>query len=603
TEVRQYLLKELPEYMIPSYFVKIDRIPLTVNGKVDKNALPEPDTSITDEIVYEEARDYTEKILIDVWRDVLGVDKLGIDNNFFEVGGDSIKAIQVSARVQKYNMKLDVKDILQYPVIRQLSRCIKVLNSKINQDLVQGEVEFTPVQRWFFENKFKDMHYFNQSIMLFTHKELSKEIFVEVFDKILEHHDALRMVYKVQGEDYIQYNRKIEEKLYNLNTYDLSDEKNIKDIIDKKVSEIHKNLDINNGPIVGIGVFKEIQGTHIFIAIHHLVVDGVSWRILIEDIKTALEQAMNKKPLDLQDKTNSFMEWAKRLNEYSKSSEVLSELEYWKNINKKTIIGIPRDYDFSQHISIHSEEVSIELSKVDTDRLLMNCNKAYNTEINDILLTTLGITIKQWIGNDNVLINLEGHGREQIIKDIDISRTVGWFTSIYPIILEMNQVENIGESIKKVKEMLRNIPNKGIGYGILKYLGSEDVKKCLVSDIYPEISFNYLGQFDHNSQGNILEASPYSKGKEISNNYVNRCLIDINGSIENGQLSLQFTYSNRQYRRETISNVAKRFKENLMKIINHCAEKDMAELTPSDCSSKEIDFDIIENVLSMLDEI
>jgi non-ribosomal peptide synthase protein (TIGR01720 family) len=277
---------------------------------------------------------------------------------------------------------------------------------------------------------------------------------------------------------------------------------------------------------------------------------------------------------------------------------VLEELQYWVGLEKTKIKSLPKDKFMARKVNKDNKNVEIELTEEQTEQLLKQANIAYNTEINDILLTALGLAVKEWTGEDNVLINLEGHGREEIIKDIDISRTVGWFTAQYPVILDVSGERDLSYRIKSTKENLRGIPNKGIGYGILQYLTLPENKENVRFNLKPEISFNYLGQFDGDVETGVFETSDISTGTAISPNIESLYSLEIVGMVNGRKLSINFSYSKSEYNEETITKIAQEFKKNLAHIIKHCVSMDYTEMTPSDFTESELSFKDIEDVFS-----
>ncbi|MCP4154861.1 MAG: hypothetical protein GY757_44475, partial [bacterium] len=286
----------------------------------------------------------------------------------------------------------------------------------------------------------------------------------------------------------IQRNRGIEDELFHLEVFDFKNltEKNIKKRIPMEASRLQAGMDLKTGPLVKLGLFKTASGDHLTIAIHHLVVDGVSWRILLEDIQTTLKQALQGEPLSLPGKTDSFKYWSEKMRQYAAGkygTKLFKELKYWETIENTEIIPLPVDREIhgitrKKRKRKYYDSVTMNLDKTETANLIQKANWAYSTEINDIFIAALALALKEWSGLEKIRINLEGHGREPIIEDIDINRTVGWFTSQYPVLLDLKQIspdkqagqDKISYTVKAVKETLRRIPNKGINYGVLKYL-------------------------------------------------------------------------------------------------------------------------------------
>ena len=594
--IREHLSKELPAYMIPSYFVQLDKFPLTPNGKLDRKALPEPDGSISTGVEYEAPTNETEEKLAGIWQEVLGVERVGINDSFFELGGDSIKAIQVSSKLHAYGMRLEIKEIFTNPRIKELVKQLKVSDKKVDQGMVEGEIPLTPVQKWFFKQKLKYENHFNQAVMIYRKEGFEEGAVKEAFHHIVKHHDALRMVYTRKDDIIIQYNRGVKEKLYDIEVIDLTGEKEYEKHAQAEAQRIQESIDLEQGPLVKLGLIKTMDGDHLLIVIHHLVIDGVSWRIILEDLEAGYEQAVKGEEIQFQDKSDSYQEWAYQLKEYAQGEEIQQEIEYWKEVCNKEVRPLKKDGEIREGRNRDSRTVTIDLNKKETEKLLKGTNKAYNTEINDILLTALGYAIKGYSGEDKVLIELEGHGREEILKGTDINRTVGWFTTIYPVLLDMDKTQDLSLQIKNIKEGLRKIPKKGIGYGVIKYLMPEERKQGINLEVKPEIGFNYLGQFDNDVERGVFGASRLGTGNSVSAENQRQHAIEINSMVAGGRLSVSFSFDERQFKKETIKAIAESYKESIKEISEHCATKEKSELTPSDLSSEEISIDQIEEV-------
>ncbi len=569
--LRDRLREMLPEYMIPSYFVQLEKMPLTPNGKVNRNALPKlEDNIINTGIEYEAPRNEVEEKLCLVWKEVLGVERISINDNFFELGGDSIKAIQIVSRLKRYGYTLEMREIFKNPRIRELSRYVENLCISFSQTIVEGNTVLTPIQTWFFERNFVDKHHFNQSVMLYRKERFDEKIVMAVFEKILLHHDALRMVYETSDNNVIQFNRSNHGKTYELEVVDFRNKEDYEEEIIKVCNRIQESIDLSKGPLVKIGLFKTDEGDHMLIAIHHLVVDGVSWRIIFEDFNMGYNQHINGEEILFQDKTTSYKEWAQKLKEYSSSRSALKELDYWNKLESNRINPLPKDYECSIITKENMKTLGIALSKEETEDLLKNVNMMYNTEINDILLTALGLTIKDWMKQEKILIYLEGHGREQIIKGIDISRTVGWFTSEYPVILDMKKPQDIAYSVKSVKENLRHIPNKGIGYGILRYLTDKNKLNGMDFKLKPEIGFDYLGQFDQDMPVGLFEMSRIYTGNQSGLRNDSLYSLSFTAIVADSKLLISLEYNSGEYSEQTIQNILEKYRNNLCAIIKHC---------------------------------
>ncbi|QUI24147.1 amino acid adenylation domain-containing protein [Vallitalea pronyensis] len=600
-EIKEYLAKELPDYMIPSTYVELEKMSLTANGKIDRKALPEPDDNSNTGAAYMAPRNKTEERLADIWQEVLGLEKVGIKDNFFEVGGDSIKAIQISSRLSKSGMKLEIKDMMSKPTIEDMSGFVKVhAKNEAYQGVVEGKVSLTPIQRWFFEKSFTGMNHWNQAVMLYRKEGFGEERLLQVFDKLVNHHDALRMRYHVGEHEVMQYNRGTGEgKLYTLETMDFRNCQDYEKKMEEAASTIQGSMDIQSGPLVKLGLFKTIEGEHLLIAIHHLVVDGISWRILFEDFATAYQQIISGEEPALPEKTASYKDWSKKLGNYAGERKLLKEKAYWKALYEQEVEAIPVDHEVKIRKVKEVYTLSIHLSKEETEKLLKRANSGYNTEINDLLVASLGMAINEWCGNKKVMVNMEGHGRESIVDNTDLSRTVGWFTSCYPILLEGCSLGDIAGMVKTVKESMRRIPNKGVGHDILKYLSPRETILDMGFEKQAEISFNYLGQFGRDVDNEVFSMSEISVG-ETNHPDSEACYkLNINGLVMKDKLQMSFAYSHNEYKEETIKKLAKLYKKSLIDVIEHCVSMDSTEHTPWDYGDANLSLEELGDIMDI----
>jgi non-ribosomal peptide synthase protein (TIGR01720 family) len=603
-ELKEHLSHTLPVYMIPSYFVFMEKFPLTPGHKINRNALPEPQQMPMDRdetISAQHPRNPVEEQLVNCVLELLPIHQVGRGDNFFHIGGDSIKAIQLSARLRGMDLKLEVTDLFSNPVLKDLAQCIQPVKRAAFQGAVEGEVPLTPIQQWFFldlhEQEELDINrstirHFNQAATLYSSDGFDETAVAEVFTRIIIHHDALRMVFKKQGSRIIQFNRGVSQPLFDMDVVDLSsfDEKEMEERMEQEINRLQRSMDLTDGPLVKLGLFKTAEGDHLIIVIHHLVIDGVSWRILGEDFAAGYSSYLNNEEIRFPAKTDAFKYWAEKLTEYCQRPGLLAELEYWRKIEETEIKPLPEDHDVEpEKLKLkYSDTVTLELNEIETGKLLKEVNRAYNTEVNDILLTALGRAVHRWAGIEKVAVELEGHGREKPgeKEDIDVSRTVGWFTTLYPVILPITSASSstISLDIKTVKETLRAVPAKGIGWGILKYLTPEGKKQGVKFQYAPQIRFNYLGQFEgiNGVETDLLDVSGMETGDTISPDRISSCLIDIHGKVIGMRLELSFTYNRYRYEPQTIERLVNSYKANLLEIIKHCVKKEETEKTLSD---------------------
>ncbi|WIM38150.1 amino acid adenylation domain-containing protein [Paenibacillus sp. PK4536] len=609
-ELRSFLALYVPEYMIPAHFVFLDHMPVTANGKIDRRALPEPDLNQRHTQAYEAPQTEVQQILANVWQEVLGIRQVGITDNFFEYGGDSIKALQIASRLNRQGLKMEIRDLFRYSDIVSIAPYIEKVERQISQDEVQGEALLTPIQKRFFEYNLGQHQHYNQAVMLQSTNRIDIDVLNQVFQQVVEHHDALRMVYKQHKDIVSAQHRSIkEEHLYLLDAHDYSQYSQTQayEQIEQIADRLQHSLNLEQGPLIRAALFQAPEEDQLFIVIHHLVVDGVSWRILLEDLEVGYQQILQKQSIQFPSKSDSYAEWSARLDQYSNEQKAIEELAYWNTWASQKQEPLPQDMPvIDDGYEQDSREEVMTLSKEDTQRLLQQTNHAYNTEINDILLTALGLTFYEWSGRSQIHVSVEGHGRESLFSNIDISRTVGWFTVMYPHILNIDHADDLGYQLKEIKDGLRRVPNQGIGYGILRYLTLEQESlplEKLRTAQEPAISFNYLGQFDeasNESSQRLLQSSPLSVGIEIHPEMKRAFTLDINGMVNDGQLKMTFNYNRHQYTPATIAKLAKQYQHYLLKLIDHCTGKQTTEQSPTDFTYNQLSIGQLDQISNML---
>ncbi|AFZ09438.1 amino acid adenylation domain protein [Oscillatoria nigro-viridis PCC 7112] len=610
-ELRCFLKEKLPEYMIPAAFVTLETLPLTNNGKVDRKALPAPDRDRPElEEAFAAPSTAIEKILAEIWAQVLGLEQVGIDDNFFELGGDSILSIQVISQANRAGLRLTPKQLFQHQTIAQLAAVADTAETpQSEQGLITGEVPLTPIQHWFFEQNLSDPHHWNQAVLLELRQPLEPALIESVLQELLKHHDALRLRF-ARGEFGWQQAISHPEKVAPLTCIDLSplppEEREA--AFQTAATQLQGSLNLSEGPLLRAALFDfgKHQPNRLLLVIHHLAVDGVSWRILIEDFQTAYGQISRGETVALPPKTTSFKQWAERLHEWARSPELQAEFDYWFALSHQPISRLPVDFPNAGNLVASEKTVSVALSVEETKLLLQEVPAAYRTQINDVLLTALAQAFERWTGNNSLLLDLEGHGREDIFEGVDLSRTIGWFTAVFPVLLNLEKPAEIGAAIKSVKEQLRAVPNRGIGCGVLRYLNREIAEK-LHKLPQAEVSFNYLGQFDQVlPKSSLLMLSSEPSGSIRSPRGNRRYLLEINGFIASGKLQLDWTYSESIHRRESIENLAAGFIESLRSLIQYCQSPDAGGCTPSDFAEfkwSQWSQDDLDNITAILGDM
>lgn len=601
--LRKYLQAKLPDYMLPSIFIVMEQLPTNINGKIDKNALPKPQRSGAN---FQDAcilpRTQEEEILSMIWMKVLKLDRVSVKSNFFTLGGDSIISIQIVSRAREAGLQLSVKDIFTYPTIEQLARVAKCAITEAVTEQVNGEVPLTPIQAWFLAQDHADMHYFNQASTFIANESLEVGILQQALDIIIKYHDALRLRFEKRESKWTQYYAEIAEA-YHVKVEEFSINADSSDTFNSRLEEIcndlQSSLNLREGPMVRVALISGYPDCkqRLFITIHHLVIDSVSWRILCEDLQSIYRQLKNSQTVQLPVKTSSFQAWSQALAIYAKTAALEDERKYWLEISS-SLPDFPGE-DATKAVNITDiNYVMLELSASDTENLLHKVSIAYSTQINDILLSGLSLGLYQWRGIEDVMIHLEGHGREECIAAVDVSRTIGWFTSIFPVRLKSNFKE-LGTHIQVIKETLRKIPNKGIGYGVLRYLTQDNQGNSIANGDHAKISFNYLGQIENVIDAESLlsaEGTLQAVGSSVSMKNKESHLFNINALISSGKLKVYLAYSTKHFEKTEVENFAKHFKESLELIISHCCEVKTPCHTVSDFPLADIHQDFLDTL-------
>jgi non-ribosomal peptide synthase protein (TIGR01720 family) len=608
--LQQFLKQKLPEYMVPSAFVLLSALPLTPNGKIDRRALPAPDMTRPELAgTYVAPRTSVEELLAGIWADVLRLEKVGIHDNFFELGGDSILSIQVVARANQAGLPLTSKQLFGYQTIVELATVAGTTSVfQAEQGLVTGEVLLTPIQRWFFEQEFAEPHHWNQAMLLEVPPTLDMVLLSQLVQQLLVHHDALRLRFMRSASGWQQVNA-LPDEAVSCTKVDLSVllEAEQGSAIEARAAELQASLNLSEGPLVRVALFYlgPNQPSRLLFIIHHLVVDGVSWRILLEDLQTGYQQLSRGLAISLPPKTTSFQGWAHQLSEYAQSTVLEQELDYWLAQSRFWITPLPRDYPQGKdaNIAASASNVLVSLSSLETRALLQDVQQAYNTQINDVLLTALAQVFAQYLGIEYLMVDLEGHGREEIFSGVDVSRTVGWFTTIFPVLLELRETDSPGSALKSVKEQLRHIPNRGIGYGLLRYLKENAaITEKLRRLPQAEVSFNYLGQLDQVlSPDSMFQIAKESRGPERSRLGNRHHLLEVDAFVSGGQLKLYWTYSSSLHQRATIESLAQGFLTALRALIAHCQSPEAGGYTPSDFPLTQMSQDALDTTFTSIE--
>ncbi|MEU9985116.1 amino acid adenylation domain-containing protein [Streptomyces sp. NPDC050856] len=575
----------LPEYMVPAAVVLLDELPLNANGKLDRAALPRPSHDALAGAAYVEPRTETERLLAGIWAELLGVDRVGVEDNFFELGGDSILSIQVVSRARKAGLDLTSKDVFVRQTVAGLaaglgagaeSPSAGAREVAAEQGAVTGRVPLTPVQRWFLDSHPKAPEHFDMTLLVELDEAVDLALLPRAVAAVVEQHDMLRLrVTREDGEwrQRIAPHDDASRVWGTVDTSALSD-----DALDAAIRErAHRARPAGRlaaGPLFEAVAFDSgaARPARLLLGAHHLVVDGVTWRVLLEDLAAAYEQLAAGKLPDLGAKSTSFPQWADRLVRFTRDGGFDDEAAHWAGVLDGAPVGVPLDHPGGDNTVATQETVVSALSEEQTRLLLQRVPGVFRSRINDVLLAALGRTLQRWTGSSRVLVELEGHGREELFDDVDLSRTAGWFTTVHPVALDLPGDADWRRTVSAVKRQLRRVPRNGIGFGALAHLGSEEQRAGLRDLPMVPVSFNYLGQFGgQDGGGGFYRRFLPSPGGDHAPAELRTNVLDVTGSVSGDRMEFSWTYSAALHRRETVEQLARGFTDGLREMAEAAA--------------------------------
>jgi len=562
-----HLAEHLPDYMVPAQWVLLEQMPLSPNGKLDRKALPKPEVTHH----YIAPQSALEQQIAAIWADVLGVEQVGVNDNFFERGGDSIISIQVVSRARAAGIHFTAKALFQHQTVRSLARVAQLhAVAVIDQGPVQGQTPLLPFQQLFFERDLPQPHHWNQSLLLTPRQPLQAARLEAALQALMLHHDVLRLRFSQHGAEWkAEHAEPASGLLWHATVPDTQ-------ALTARCEEAQRSLALN-GPLLRVLLADLPDGSQrLLLVMHHLVVDGVSWRVVLEDLQSLYRQHA------LPAKTTSFKAWAERVQGYAHSEAIQSQKHFWL----QQLDGMHTDLPCRDPHGARPGRLARTLvSRLDAERtrqLLQQAPAAYRTRINDLLLTALARVICQWTGHASSLIQLEGHGREDLFDDIDLSRTLGWFTSVFPV--RLTPADSLADSIKQIKEQLRAIPDNGLGFGALRYLGDDATRQAFSRLPVPRITFNYLGQVDasFDQPDGLFATASESAGAEQSPDAPLSNWLTVNGQVYGGELHMGWTFSPLMFDPEVIEALSVAFSRELTALIAHCCTPGNSGVTVSD---------------------
>jgi amino acid adenylation domain-containing protein/non-ribosomal peptide synthase protein (TIGR01720 family) len=550
-------------------------------------------------------RDEVERTLVEIWQQLLGISPLGIHDNFFELGGDSVVSIQLIAKSRAAGLRFTPNQVFEHQTIAALAAAATRTHAPSDeQTAVTGVVALTPIQHWFFEQNVSEPHHFNQPMAFELSRRTDPARLARAIRHLVEHHDALRLRYVRSDSGWRQINANADEPIA-FEVVDLSSV--VADGRDAAfcaaASRINASLNLSDGPIARFACvdFGPNRPQALLLVAHHLVVDIVSWRVLIEDLESLCRQLDEGRELHLPPKTSSFKRWSEVLGDYAGSEEIRREAAYWVSAAPSRVLSLPRDRFDADNTVSSERSVWMSLGRDETRALLRHMPEQHNTQVNDVLLTALARAFESWTATPRLLLDLEGHGREPIAEGLDVSRTVGWFTTMFPVYLEWPHAASNLNVLTAIKQQLRAIPHHGIGYGALRYLGADAaVRAALAQQPAPELSFLYLGRFDQGASADaLLRPTDAPTGPARSQSGRRLHLIEVSALVSDGQLQVGWAYSEAVHDRDTIETVGRAFIDELRALVG--APPPAAKRpTPADFPAARLDQQELDRLLAQI---
>jgi amino acid adenylation domain-containing protein/non-ribosomal peptide synthase protein (TIGR01720 family) len=551
--LRAHLAARLPDYMVPSIFVPIARLPLTVNGKIDRRALPAPTAPLAS-AGYVAPRTGAEEILCGIWARVLGVERVGVEDHFFERGGDSIRVLQVVALAREAGLRFTVQQMLEHQTIASL--LVQVggdIQTAAASDapLPDAPLSLSPMQHWFFEQPLREPSHWNQSLLLAVPPGVTPELVQQMFEHLVGHHDALRLRFRRQAAGWTPAFAPPTDIDGVFARIDATGDSGVGARFREEAERLQASLNLERGPLVRAGWFDvDASDARLLVVIHHLAVDGVSWRILLQDLAMLWEQASSGQVFALPRRTASTGAWVTWLVAHATEAAVEAEFPWWEALAGDATT-LPRDGNGGDDTAGSVATLNVALGREETAALL---DAAGRMPLESVLLTAVARTVAQWTGRNSVRIDVEGHGREVPGSGLDLTRTVGWFTTIAPMRLTVTGGALVAE-LEAVASAVRSMPRKGVGFGQLRYL-HPDGKRRLAGVPPAPIALNYLGRFEGVLPANGWQVLRESAGSLRHPGDPRPYLLEISVAIDEACLRFDWFYSQSAHKRLTITALA-----------------------------------------------
>ncbi|PZS37083.1 MAG: amino acid adenylation domain-containing protein, partial [Pseudonocardiales bacterium] len=596
-ELPDWCARRLPSYMVPATFTTIDTLPLDPNGKVDERRLPAPGESAGAAKPGSLApRTDLERRLLQVWIDVLKRDDIGVRDNFFDLGGDSILSIQLIAAGRRAGLRLTPKQIFGHPTIEALAahvtEFVAAPGAAAAAEPGDGRTPLSPIQRWLTAQRLPHAEHYNQSVLIdFDAADAGR--LQRALDAVVDRHDALRQRF-VDDDTFCAVGERGDSvPVDEVDLTEVADATESRRRAEQTANAAQAALDLATGRLVRAVVFRHgpNRSDQVLIVVHHLAVDNLSWPTILDTLKAAYDEQ------PLPDSGSTFAEWGRRIQDVEAFA---SQHDYWYSALDDAA-EVPVDHrDDDRADTVESTDVvTVALSAAETDALLHDGPLAYHMRVEDVFVTGLAQVFSGWMDSDDVVIDLESHGREQLHEDLDISRTVGWFTSAYPVRLTLpsrgDRDTDLAQALKSVKDTLRAVPDSGIGYGVLRRLDAGAAGRRLRTLPEPSIVVNYTGRTE--SSASPFDMAAQTLGAERAGDQPRSHTIELEAAVRDGVLEVAWTYSHNRHERGTVERLANGHLDRLRALVAHCQAHPGGH-TPGDFPLARLDFEELDQLLA-----
>jgi amino acid adenylation domain-containing protein/non-ribosomal peptide synthase protein (TIGR01720 family) len=549
-----------------------------------------------------------EATLAQIWAAVLGREQVDPDANFFELGGDSILSLDVVSRARRAGVRITARQMFQYQTLRELAAAAARTTADDDGDPehVVGTMPLLPIQQRFFARGLVNPSHWNQTLLLATDEPLAPGALEAAFRALLTQHDALRLRFtREAGEVRASYADADDAPIVHHTDLRALPAASRAQVLEGHSARWQASLDLATGPLLRAVHFSlgEGEGDRLLIVVHHLVVDGVSWRVLLDDLEQAYEQALDARPITLADKTSSLKRWGERLAQAAVAPAFVRESECWLRLPWADTARLPLDDEQGDRTEQALASHDFALDESETRTLLEQTGQAYRMRSDEVLLTALALALARYTGQAAVAIEVEGHGRETFEHEsLALERTVGWLTSAYPVVLALDPHASEGSALVAVKEQLRALPRHGLPYGVVRELGRGESARALRALPTPQVAFNYLGQWD----GVLGEAARFRLAKESSGpEHDPRSELpyelELDAAVHAKRLEVSFRFSRARLYAPTVERIAGLFRQSLQQLIAHCAADGAGAYSPSDFPDVVLSASDLDAILEHVD--